>query len=187
MQIDTNELLKEFDDLYRNPKQNIPADADAFVILTGDRPPMQGENVSRIKYAVNLLRKFRKDIPVIFSGITEEKETAINLMISLGIPKKLCHFQDCGKFGVVNTKTQFETLISDPLTKDLKNLVIVTSTYHVPRVKRTAGKFIPTQTQFVVVGDPEDWKTYNSFLVIMDEIEKIIKYFAKGDILERPR
>jgi hypothetical protein len=187
MPIDINELLKEFNDLYRNPDQNIPDDIDAIIVLAGDRPPTQGENISRIKYAIFLLKKLKKDIPIIFSGITEEKETVVNLMIGLGVPQKLYHFQDCGRFGITNTKTQFETLASDPLIKDFKNLAIITSTYHIPRVKRTAGKFLSPKTRFVVVADSEDWKTYNSFLMVMDEIERILKYSTKGDILTYPR
>jgi uncharacterized SAM-binding protein YcdF (DUF218 family) len=185
--INTSELLEEFVNLYKNSNQGVPANTDALVILTGDRPPAQEENISRIKYAVTLLKKLRKDTPVIFSGITEEKENAVNLMINLGVPKENCYFQDCGKFGIANTKTQFETMVSDPLTKDFKNLVIVTSTYHIPRVKRTAGKFLPLKTRFVVIGNPKDWKIHNPFPMIMNEIKKIIKYSTEGEISERPR
>lgn len=184
--MDTTELLKEFEDLYKN-QQEIPDWIGAIIILAGDRPPMQGENLSRIKYAATILKQFRKNIPIIFSGLTGEKGASINLMISLGIPKETCHFQDCGELGVTNTKIQFETLVTDPLIKNLGNLVFVTNSYHIPRVKRTAGKIFPLETNFVVIGDPEDWKTYNSFMNIMDEIKKIIEYSAKGDILERPR
>jgi uncharacterized SAM-binding protein YcdF (DUF218 family) len=182
----TIELLKEFMDLYKNPP-TVSEDIDGIIILAGDRPPAQGENVSRIKYAETLFKKLNRDLPVFFSGITGEKETITNLMISFGLPKENCFFQDCGKFGITNTKIQFETLASDPLTKDCKNLAIVTSAYHIPRVKRTAGKYLQSETKFIVVANIEDWKTYNSFLMVMDEIEKIVKYSVKRDILERPR
>ena len=181
--IDTKELLEEFIDLYKNPPQNIPSNTEAMFILAGDRPPIQGENVSRIKYTLTLLKKLKKNIPIIFSGITEEKETAINLMISLGIPKEICHFQDCGPFGIANTKTQFETFITDPLTRNIKSFTIITNTCYIPRVKRTAGKFLSPKIQFTVIGDPKDWKLNNSFLLVISEIEKIEKYSAKGDIL----
>ena len=174
--ISTNELLEEFADLYKNPSKDILENADAIIILTGNRPPIQWENISRIKYAKTLLKKFRKNMRVIFSGVTEEKEDVINLMIKNGIPKETCYFQDCGKRGVANTKTQFETLIIDPLTKNLRNLVFVTSYYHIPRVRRVAEKFLHPKTKFAVVGDIDDWKMYNSFLFVIDEIKKIIEY-----------
>ncbi len=179
------ELLKEFEDLYKNPP-TAPKDADAIIVLQGALDPKE-EDIYRVKCGLNILNSLERSVPVIFSGITESQDEKLALMEQLGFPKEICHYQDCGKFGVANTKTQFETLISDPLTKDFKNLVIVTSTYHIPRVKRVAGKIFPPETQFVVVGDPEDWKINNSFLMVMDEIEKIIKYSANGDILTSPR
>ncbi|MFH0804169.1 MAG: ElyC/SanA/YdcF family protein [Candidatus Zambryskibacteria bacterium] len=183
--MDTIELIKEFEDLYKNPPI-IPKDADALVILQGALDPKE-EDISRIKCGLNVLKVLGRPIPVIFSGATESRAEKLAQMEQSGIPKELCHFQDGSKLGVINTKTQFEILITDPLTKDFKNLVIVTSTYHIPRVKRTVGKFLPEEIRFVAVGNPEDWKIHNSFLKIIDEIKKIIAYSDKGDILIYPR
>lgn len=174
------ELLKEFEDLYKNPP-TAPKDADAIIILEGALEP-KGEDISRIKCGLSVLGSLSHPVPVIFSGVTESQANKLVQMEQLGIPKELCHFQDCGKLGTANTKIQLEILTSDSLTKDFKNLVIVTSTYHIPRTKRTAKKLLPPETNFAVVGDPEDWKILNSFPMVMSEIERIIKYSAKGDL-----
>jgi uncharacterized SAM-binding protein YcdF (DUF218 family) len=179
-------LLKEFEDLYKTPPTEISKDTDGIIVLSGAVHPKE-ENISRIEYGLNVLNTLGHPVPLIFSGVSEEREEKLALMEQLDVPKSLIRFQDCGKLGITNTKTQFETLVADPLTKDLKNLIIVTSTYHIPRVKRTAGKLLPMKTRFVVVGNHEDWKIHNSFLMIMDEVRRIIEYSAKGDILINPR
>ncbi|MFH0804170.1 MAG: ElyC/SanA/YdcF family protein [Candidatus Zambryskibacteria bacterium] len=180
------ELLREFEDLYKQSPPIVPNCTDGIVILTGAVEPRE-ENESRIRCGLNVLNTLGHPVPVIYSGETEERAEMLALMEQLGVPKSLSHFQDCGKRGVANTKTQFGALISNPPTMDMRDLVIVTSTYHIPRTKRTAGKFFPPQTRFVVVSDPEDWNICNSFLMIMGEIGRIVKYSAKGDILAHPR
>lgn len=180
------ELLKEFENLYRSPSKKPLKNTDGIIILSGETEPKE-EDVSRIRCGLEVLKTIGYEVPIIFNGVTESREKEIASMEHIGIPKHLSHFQDCGKNGVANTKTQFEILTSDPLTKNFRNLAIVTSTYHLPRVERTAGKLLPKETNFVVISDPEDWYFYNTFLKVIDEIKKIIEYSAQGDILERPR
>jgi hypothetical protein len=175
-------LLSEFEDLYSNPPAMPKSGIDGIVILTGEDLFKGEENTSRIKYAAKILNSLDYQVPVVYNGGEEEHSIAPEIMKKY-IPEHLVFFQECGKLGTANTKTQFDKINSDPMTKDLKNMVIVTSTYHIPRTKRTAGKLLPPGVNFTVLGDPEDWKIYNPLLKVLDEIKKIIKYSSKGDIL----
>ena len=180
------ELLEEFKVVYTSP-QSAPKDIGAIVILTGDTLPVE-ENLSRIRHSVALLNELGRDVPIIFSGVTEEKDWALSEMKKTGVPEKLCHFQDCGRRGVANTKTQFTTFATDPLTKNMRSIVFITNAYHIPRTKRTAGKYLPKETSFVISSPIDDYKIYyNAFLKVMGEIDRIMKYSAKGDISVRPR
>lgn len=179
-------LLKEFEDLYRNPQRNASPDTDAILVLTGDLEPAE-EDILRVKSALDILATLDHNVLVFYSGMTEERDEKIALMEGLGIPKHLIRFQDCGRLGSANTKTQFEYWVNDPQTNGFRNLAIVTSTFHIPRTKRTAGKFLPDETSFSIIGNPLDWKVRNTLLIVLEEIKKIIQYSEKGDILERPR
>ncbi|MEK7116769.1 MAG: ElyC/SanA/YdcF family protein [Patescibacteria group bacterium] len=178
------DLVNEFIDLYKSSPETVPKNTDGIVVLMG---PARRVDISRINLGLNILRTLSNPVPIIFSGVTEEREEILSLMERLGSPKSLTHFQDCGKTGVANTKTQFETLIADPLTKDLRRLAIVTSVWHIPRVKRTAAKFLPPETRFVVAGNPDGSNDCDSFVLVMGEIRKIIEYSARGDISAKPR
>lgn len=177
-------FVREFEDLYNNPSKTVPKDADGVIVLMG---PTLKVDTSRIKLGLNILKTLGGSVPIIFSGVTEKREEILSLLERLSSSKSLIHFQDCGKIGTANTKTQFEILITSPLTKDLRRLVIITSAWHIPRVKRTAAKFLPPETEFVVMGNPDGSDDCDSFALVMDEIRKIIEYSAKGDISAKPR
>jgi len=181
-------LFEEFERTYTLPSR-IPEDIEAIIVLTADNLPTgtgPAENCSRVSHAIELFHALRRKVPVFFSGVTEEEAEAVRLMREL--PAGYACFQDCGKRGEANTLTQFRAINSDPRMKDLKSLVFVTDTYHIPRVLRTAGKNLPEDVRFVVSSDREnDWKLNNTFLRVAGEISRIIRYAEKGDILAFPR
>lgn len=182
------ELLLEYKSAYEEA-YSIPTDADAIIILSADGLQTEEiETISRINYAVRIYRKiFSSNIPVIFNGVTEEKEICLRLMVNRGVNKDFAQFQDCGIRGVANTLTQFEAVRSDSRTANAKSIIFVTDTYHIPRVVRTAGKQLPLDVKFCVTSDQNDWVHNNTFLRIMGEIDRIYRYADKGDILLRPR
>lgn len=181
--IDKWKLLQEFAHLYKNPTLDIHPETEAIIILAGNRPPVTWENSSRVKYARALLKKIDKKIPVIFSGINGDEKKILSLMVKCGIPKKSCLFQDCGNPNITNTKIQFERIASDKSTKDFKRITVITSTYHIPRARRTASKILPKKMRFTIAGDPDDWKDYNALTKALEEMEKINEYSVKGDIV----
>jgi hypothetical protein len=186
----TEELFAEFEMAYKRPEV-IPQDSDAVIILTADgvQPAGKEENLSRIRHGLGVWRMLFKNwqVPFIFNGVTEEKELALWTMEEFRLSSDIMHFQDCGQRGSANTKTQMEAINRDSLTRYRKKLVLVTDTYHIPRTKRTAGRHLPQDVQFVVTSNPEDWRINNTAIKIIGEIDRIRKYSAKGDILLRPR
>ncbi len=185
----TEELLTEFTDMYRGVRnQSAPRDTEAIIVLTANNPSQEEtENFSRVKHTAMVLDELGKEIPVFYSGCTEESGYGPELMKKLGIPKDLVRFQNCGPRGVANTKTQFEEILKDHRTRNLRSLVLVTSSYHIPRVQRTGGMVLPKTTSFVVLADMRDFTIFNTFLKVSGEIERILKYSAKRDILATPR
>jgi uncharacterized SAM-binding protein YcdF (DUF218 family) len=124
-----------------------------------------------------------------FNGVTEEGVYCIELMRKLGVPPEVALFQDCGRRGIANTKSQFEAIREDPRTCDLTSIVLVTSSYHVLRVARSASKLLPESMRFVVLANMDDflWVPFNPLLKVAGEIERMLKYVEKGDISEYPR
>ncbi|HMS22719.1 MAG TPA: hypothetical protein PKA38_03035 [Candidatus Levybacteria bacterium] len=89
--------------------------------------------------------------------------------------------------GVANTKTQFNSINSDPSLKDASHITIITSDYHVPRVKRTAVKNLRNNISFDVLPAPQlEHDPYNVYPKVMGEVRRIIKYSNKGDISKVP-
>jgi uncharacterized SAM-binding protein YcdF (DUF218 family) len=184
-------LLDEFKDLYRHVgEQSPPLDTQAVIVLTCDGPKQhESENFYRIERGLTALKALPEGVPMYFSGVTEEDAYSTELMRKLGVPSEVALFQDCGPRGVANTKTQFEAILEDPRTRDLKSIVLVTSSYHVPRVARSASKLLPESMRFVVLADMDDFLLvpFHPLLKVAGEIERILKYVAKGDIAEFPR
>ena len=183
-------LLAEFEQAYTKPER-IPENVQGIVILTADNIKEgdgQIENVSRIKHALGLARQFTSRLPVIFNGVAEEQDLMMNLMLQMRALDQQIFFQNCGNRGPANTITQFAAIRNDELTRQMRSLVLVTNTYHVPRVRRTAGKQLPEEMKFIVSSCPEDdSKMNNTFIRIMGEIRRIQQYSEKGDILAVPR
>ena len=182
----TKELLDEFIRVYKQGYLPAKEGAEAVVIL-GTNGNSEEETVSRIRHGIRVFQQLQSRPLIIFSGVTEERNHVLNLLQKYGAPSNQIYFQNCGDRVSANTKTQFEVMSSDPLTRDLRELVIITSSYHVPRTERTAGKFLHPKTIFSVSSDPEDYLIFNTFLKILGEIERIKAYSQKGDILEKPR
>jgi len=183
-------LLDEFRDLYLHTgEQSPPLDTQAVIVLTGDGTTHERENLSRIERGLSALKALPESVPMYFNGVTEERRYAPDLMRKLGIPKAVALFQDCGLRGVANTKTQFDAIREDPRTRDLTSIVLVTSSYHIPRVARSASKLLSEAMNFVVLADMRDYLLvpFNPLLKVAGEIERILKYADKGDIAEFPR
>lgn len=181
-----DQLLQEFELLYANPPRIVGNPKLIVVLSEADlRSP---ENISRVNYGAKLFTELNGSALLVLNGETEQLDTLVELAKEAGAEGESVLRLDCGRMGVANTLDQFKVLLKDGRVNDkLDDCVLVTGLYHIPRTLLTAGKWLPPDINFSVVGDPDDWKVQNSFLKVMSEIPRIIKYSAKGDILEFPR
>ncbi|WKZ26169.1 MAG: ElyC/SanA/YdcF family protein [Candidatus Paceibacterota bacterium] len=163
----------------------LPDNVQAIVNLIGAGKKC-AEDVSRTGHVARLVSQIGatgSGLPVVFlNGESEELENMVELAVQADIPPQIIRLQDCGRKGEANTKTQFQALKADLESYALSRIVLVTSTYHVPRVARTAVKHLPPSVWFTVVSDLNDIELYDWEERVGSEIERIIRYVAKGDI-----
>lgn len=185
-------LLEEFRHFYGQNNQEFPANTNAVVVLSVH--DSEKENRARIAHASVIWHKIIKkngwtgSLPEFI--INAEKEQ-LSLMCReaklFGIPTQMIYQQNAGTRGLANTKTQFEVLSKECKRMGWHSLVLVTSTYHVPRVRRTASKLLPSRVEYYTLGIPNDREFVNTFQKVIGEIDRIVAYYDKGDIHIHPR
>ena len=109
------------------------------------------------------------------------------IAIAIGIPEEKIYLVDCGKRGVGNTRTQFLETTKDEELGSARHLTFITSSYHTPRVERTAGANLPEDLDYDIVGTPFEEFSYNIYSKIKGEVKRIVNYSGKGDITKYPR
>src|SRR5690606_8957560 len=87
---------------------------------------------------------------LILNGASEQLPLMENFVDKLGFPRTKTWLVDCGKRAYANTKTQLDALSQ----LSLGQVILVTSWYHVPRVKRTAHKCLPATMRWEVIAAP---------------------------------
>jgi uncharacterized SAM-binding protein YcdF (DUF218 family) len=189
-------LQQEFEQRYGGAPEKLPADIDAVVVLAQEdynfpaddiRRQYTKELISRVEYAVELLKDYPMATVLILEGARVQLPMMKKCAIDAGVEKKRIRLLNHGEINKANTKTQFEILRKELLRKKIKKTIIVTSMYHAPRVLRTASALLPEDIAFDVFGVPNDTHLYNKLKNINGEIERIIKYSQKGDISAMPR
>lgn len=182
-------LVDEFKILFEQGKTAVlPSFTEGVIVLSA--PPSLNkedergreanpENVARVTKGVELARHFNTKL--FLNGETEQLPWMRTIAQELYLEPERIVTIDCGARGVGNTKTQFEVMAKDDQFKALSYLTLVTSLYHVPRVSRTAKKWMPWIT----------WQIYGLTLQefpfdvptqVGGEIRRIIDYTQKGDI-----
>ncbi|OGB74357.1 hypothetical protein A2V68_01245 [candidate division Kazan bacterium RBG_13_50_9] len=132
------------------------------------------------------------DVPkLILNGETEQLPGMYDAALEcvIGSERSCWECNDCGPRGVGNTKTQFTTMVSGGILEGISRIIVVTSWYHVPRVARTASRYLPPELNFQVVGVPSlhlHPHIKERLLMIAGEIRRILQY-APGDIDFYPR
>jgi len=189
-------IQTEFEVLYRGDLRKMPEDADAVVVLShvdyafpseDERRRYTKELVSRIDYGVELLKKTKTDTYFVMDGCDVQLPLMIKRAVDMGVSEAQIYTIDGGDIDSSNSKKQIEVLRDDPIVGRMKKIVLITNTYHVPRVLRTASKILPEEMSFDVFGVPNDAYLYDKQKMIDGEIERIVKYSTKGDIALVPR
>jgi spore coat polysaccharide biosynthesis protein SpsF len=167
-------LHKEFENvpITFNPEE-IP---DALVVLSAEENDISGENKERINEAVKISKRFKRKL--IFLGTKTH-----NLNFEKYIRTEGLDFTTPVKRQGANTKTQISELAKYLITNKFSNLLIISSSYHIPRIRRYVSRYLDKNTavSFLGVG-----KINTQKLQIELEIEKIIKYAEKGDLVLLP-
>ncbi len=118
------------------------------------------------------------------NGETEQLPALVEMACWAGCPAELIDLVDSGLRGESHTKNQFEKMRDDRRYAD-GNLVIVTSGYHVPRVRRTAKNLLGKSSYWEVAGVPFDYYPWTT-ATEDDEVKRILAYVEKGDIARDP-
>lgn len=154
-------LIEEFRRILKQPDYEPDPAAQAVVVLSGryDRDESgrviredTEENIARIAFGVESVRKiaamrsgtlpessFTDGPPLVLNGETEQLNMMERVALGCGIPAEMIELVDCGRRGVGNTRTQFEVMQTDPRFAGLRNLLFITSGYHVPGKRSRRG------------------------------------------------
>jgi hypothetical protein len=135
---------------------------------------------------------------LILNGETEQLPMMVEVTLQTGWPATNIILLDCGKRGAANTKTQFEAFNKIPYmfngAHDLRQIIdhwrilVVTTWYHVPRVRRTAAAARKhAQYKLPVIGVPRKVCSFPTAEKVEGEIERILTYAEKDDIRPFPR
>lgn len=186
-------LQIEFDEVFATSRNNLQFFPHVVVFLSAPqdvtRSPgdpayeMSAENIARAMYSVILIETQGSDVStLILSGETEQLPGMKKLVEDIGerryIP--ICS----GNRGQSHTGTQFESFVRWLRQQSYENrvgVVLVTSQYHVPRVRRYAAKHIPCgDFRWHVAGVPNDVGLYNQTVKVDGEIDRIVRYANQG-------
>lgn len=207
-------IQKEFRHILKNARYEISENTDAIMVLSAsprgwhtkdniqeDHP----EDTARIKFSIEVYKEFvakklKKPIeeiatedlksddlpPLVLNGATEQLHMMERIALSLGFPREKIILFNCGDHAVANTKTQFTLLAQNRSTEKFKNIVVISTSYHMPRVARTATVSLPKDVNFDVLGVPVKDFPFNVYRSVKGEVKRIINYSQKGDISAYP-
>ncbi len=186
-------LQTEFDQVFVRPPSSLPFFPHVVVFLSApqdvtrptedDAHEMSAENLVRAMYSVLLLEsEGGSNSTILLNGETEQLPAMKRLVEGFGCRQYLPI--NSGDRGKSHTGTQFVQLANwlreQPFNSTV-GIVLVTSQYHVPRVRRYAAKHISRgDYKWQVVGVPNDVGLYDREKKVAGEIDRIIKYSKDG-------
>lgn len=180
------------------PMIPLAKDIEALVVLSAPSLKIETvyieetpENTSRIRDGIELLKMLRESSgapsnslglrPLILNGETEQLPMMQQVAIRHEYPPWQTWTVNCGDRGIGNTLTQFTAMRDDVRLQKVKRLAVVTTGYHVPRVRRTAKAVLPKECTVDVIGLPYPEYPFNVSSLVMGEMQRIIAYAEKGD------
>ncbi|HLC99825.1 MAG TPA: hypothetical protein VJC11_02585 [Patescibacteria group bacterium] len=204
---DIHRLIQEFRDHLAAKKYEAPTETGGVVVLSAPQELRDNEvvektdeNVARIEYSIDLVKQITakkagkpleevtsQDIiafgpPLILNGETEQLPMMQEVARESGFPEEKVQLLNSGDRGKSNTKTQFERINDDPRYQNTKHFIFVSTSYHIPRVTRTADKNLDQNVNFEVIGVPLDTFDYNVYRKVRGEVKRILSYSERGDV-----
>lgn len=165
--------------------EDAPAKADIILIPGGSKAQLAEKAAELFKQGLAPL--------ILFSGGYNEKipdwksewEYLRNIAVAKGVPESAFLKEDQAKNTFDNARLSWETIQRNNL--NIKKVIFVCKSYHARRALLTYQTVFPSNVEFIVcpIVDDLDIKKDNWFLDdkkisrVMEEVEKIGKYFAE--------
>lgn len=169
-----NKLWLEFKNLDRL-KNNYIKNPDAIVIFAAEETGIVGENKQRIEAGLKVIKSLAYKPFCIFLGTEIHNENLKRYLKNKG------RFRIDYIKSIDNATTKDQILDLAKLLSESRfgNLLIVSHTYHIPRIRRYCNFYLPKHIRlsFLPFGGIADQKT-----AVELEIKKIIEYAALGDL-----
>lgn len=167
-----DKLRLEFVDL----KQSVPVSQkfDFTVVFSAEENDISGENKTRLMQGLKLSKK---ETRLIYLG-TKTHNQNVKVFLREKHPKTLISYPV--KRQEASTKTQVKDLAKFLKEKgaDLQ-ILMVSHSYHIPRIKRYCKKYMPRETNIIFFGIGKITAQKKQVNI---EIKKIINYAKKGDL-----
>lgn len=118
-----------------------------------------------------------------------EAERLRDHMIKLGVPAEVIEIECKSVNTIENVRFSVEQIEKSIGWKNIKNVLLVSSPYHMRRVKRTIANYIPRETKITCCPDRRTdvtrdnwWHTEEGKHLIIREMEKVRTYALRGDL-----
>lgn len=167
-------LLSEFNKIKRD---NAPIKSiQAIVILSGEEIEIEGETGERAKKGISIAEKNGNSMCIylgtkLHNASLKRYLEAKKSRVSIVYPIKRLN---------ATTRTQIKDLIPFLIKNKIQSILFISHAYHIPRLKRYLEKYDTSDminAKYWPLGNIE-----NQSSEVEEEIEKIMKYFAKGDL-----
>lgn len=167
-------LISEFENV-KKPKLVNFIKLDAIVIPSAEETAVEGETKQRIDEGLKMFDKANNQCLFIYLGVKAGKNHFLNYVQDKIDPKRRLVIASRKE---ASTKTQIKDLSKFLKEKEVQSIIIVSSAYHLPRLKRYCNKYLDKKYKldFWPTGNVKRQK--NS---VEKELTKIIRYAKKGD------
>lgn len=148
---------------------------DAIVVICAEEVGIEGENGERIKTGLDIAKK-AKAAYFIFLGTKSHNQTLEKYLRKSANKLKIIYPTNRKE---ASTRTQIKDLSNFLKKNPLGKLLIVSHTYHIPRIKLYSKKYLSNKTaySFWPVGEIENQKKQ-----VVREMKKIIRYKSLGHL-----
>jgi len=156
-------------------KNDYIGDPDAIVVFAAEETGVVGQNKQRIEAGLRAIKSLVFQPSYIFLG-TKLHNESLKEYLKGKSPFKVHYINSVDN---ASTKDQILDLVKFLSENRFGNLLIISHTYHIPRVRRYSKFYLPKyiKLSFLPVGRIENQKT-----AVESEIKKIIEYAALGDL-----
>ena len=164
-------LFREFQKISQYPKTSVSS-CGAVAVLSAEEVLVEGEQQQRVGKTIEIAQN--NQLPIIFLGTKLHNKFFKKYLIDNKLDLKFFfptnRIQD-------SSRTQIKHLSIFLKKHSFGKLLIISSAYHIPRIKRYCQHYLIEKCDFLPVGKVNSQKA-----LVETEIKKIIEYAKKGDL-----